>query len=69
MKKKPFSINDIMILESRDIMQADALSQIKGGVSCAPKDCSCGNGNTNKGGGDCTCGGANNNSASSLSFD
>ncbi|NJK93787.1 MAG: hypothetical protein HC831_16540 [Chloroflexia bacterium] len=63
MKRNVFSIEDIMILESRDIMKTDALSQIKGGTA-KNEDCSCGSGNNNTGGGECTCGSANSNKAS-----
>lgn len=69
MKKPNFSIEDIIILEKGDIMQTDALSKIKGGISEYLDDCSCGSGNTNTGGGDCTCGSANNNKNTCLSFD
>ncbi|PID89723.1 MAG: hypothetical protein CSB01_00530 [Bacteroidia bacterium] len=67
MKNTNFSIEDIIVLETEDVMEQDALLKIKGGTACSPS-CSCGSGNSNSGGGTCTCGSANNNFKNCLGF-
>jgi hypothetical protein len=61
---------EIMTVESKNIMDDDALAMIQGGIAYLDEDCSCGSANTNTSGGDCTCGSGNSNKASLyLSFE
>lgn len=57
--------NGILLLED-EVLEDSLLEMIKGGSMIQKEDCSCGTGNTNKGGGECTCGGGNSNSSIAL---